>query len=101
MEGNILSAPARKVRRQHLDLELAPWRGERNGWRVDREHVALIDDRGGVTEFLGAAVVVEKSVVFPFHVVEFGVDVGRKLRVTPQLIGEKFETPTHVPIAVE
>ena len=89
------------MRRRDRDLHtLAGWNA-RDGREIDRQRVAFVDDARVVAEFFGRAVVIEEAVVFPFHVVQFGVDVAGDLPVAAQFIGEEFETPAYIAIAIE
>src|SRR5436190_972831 len=69
--------------------------------RIDWQRVAFVDYVRIVTEFFWRPVIVQKAVVFPLDVVQFGVDVSGNLLVAAQFVGEEFETPAHVPIAVQ
>ena len=54
-----------------------------------------------VPEVLRRPIIVEKAVPLPFHVVQLGVDVSRKLAVASQLIGQELETPAGIDISIK
>src|SRR5438046_1393348 len=70
-------------------------------WGIHRQRIAFVDNAWVVAEIFGRAVVIEKSIVLPLNVMQFGEDVGGNLLVPPQFVGEKLEAPAHVPIAIE
>src|ERR1043166_3694027 len=69
--------------------------------RIDGESVALVDNARVVAEFFGRAIVIEEAVVFPFDIVEFSVDVGSNLLMAAEFVGQEFEPPPHVNIAIQ
>src|SRR5436190_13033662 len=69
--------------------------------RINGQRIAFIDNLRIEPELLGSAVIIEEAVIFPFDVVEFGIDVSGNLLVPAKLIGKEFETPTDIAIAIK
>ena len=92
---------ARNATRRRRCSISAPRRAALDRRRVDRQHVALVHDRGIVTEILRRAVVVEKAVSLPLDIVQLGVDVAGELAVPAQFVGQKLKRPARIDIAIE
>lgn len=72
-----------------------------DGRSVDGQGVAFVNDSRVEAELFRRAVVIEKAVVFPFDVVEFGINVGGDLLMAAEFVGEELEAPAYVLVAVE
>src|SRR5258705_11962741 len=72
-----------------------------NGRSVYRESIAFVDDAWIEAEIFGSSIVIQESVMFPFHVVQFGKNISRDLFVPAQFVREEFEAPTHVTVPIE
>ena len=84
-----------------FDADARPMIATLNGGRIDGNDIAFVNDAGIVTELLGSAVVIHKAIVFPLDVVQFGEDVAGNAGVAAKFVGEKFEAPTNVAIAIK
>ena len=72
--------------------------GVLNRWRVEPDQVGTVDVGDGhsrkvrvIAEDLWRAVVVDETVVFPFDIGQFGVDVAAYLVVTSKVGGQETE----------
>src|SRR5205814_10713831 len=68
---------------------------------VERQEIPVVNNGRIVPELLRRPVIVKKAVPLPFHVVQLGIDVSRKLAVPSQFIGEKLETPARIDISIK
>ena len=69
------------------------------GGIIDGDEIERVDIADIVAERFDTPVVVHEAVVFPFDVLQFGVDVAADFGVEAELVGEVFEAPRDIFIA--
>src|SRR5205085_7787551 len=101
MQGHVLPFSTRKMRRKNIKRYLFTRKAPTDRRGINRQDIALINNGRIEAKFFGRAVIIEKAVPLPFHVVKLGIDVSGELPMKTELVGEKFETPAGIDITIE
>src|ERR1043166_2494263 len=101
LQSHLVVRPGGKVGGRYGHAHDSTRESPHDRWGIDGQRVTLVNYGRIVSKMLFRPIVIEEAVVFPFHIMEFGVDIRRNRGVAPQLVAQKFETPAHVPVAIK